>query len=68
MSLGALPRLTRTEAEQVAESIREKWVGMTGKSRPIISEEAWGDLIQEVYRQCAAKIEERPETPSTDNK
>ncbi|MFY7837857.1 MAG: hypothetical protein ACOVQ0_16405 [Novosphingobium sp.] len=61
MKLGTIPQPLRTEAEAVAADVREKWVGVTGKSRPIISEEAWADLIQLVYRLCVNRIEERPE-------
>lgn len=59
MKLGTIPQPTRTESEAVAELLREKWVGMTGKSRPIISEEAWADVVQEVFRLCTNKIEAR---------
>lgn len=59
MKLGTIPQPSRPESEEVAEIIREKWVGMTGKSRPIISEEAWADVVQEVFRLCTNKIEAR---------
>lgn len=61
MKLGTIPQPSRPESEEVAEIIREKWVGMTGKSRPIISEEAWADVVQEVFRLCTNKIEARTE-------
>lgn len=59
MKLGTIPQPTRIEAEGVAEQVREKWVGMTGKARPIITEEAWADVVQEVFRLCTNKIEAR---------
>lgn len=61
MSLGKIPRLTRTEAEQVAEHIWARWVGMTGKSPPIVTDEAKADVIQAVFAKACAVIEERPE-------
>lgn len=62
MKLGTIPQPLRTEAEEVAAEVREKWVGITGKSRPIISEEAWADLVQLVFRLCTNRIEARPDT------
>lgn len=56
-----IPQPTRIEAEAVAELLRDKWVGMTGKSRPQISEEAWADIVQLCFRLCTKAIEERPE-------
>lgn len=61
MKLGSIPQPTRIEAEGVAEQVREKWVGMTGKARPIISEEAWADIVQTIFRLCTNKIEGRSE-------
>lgn len=61
MKLGTIPQPLRTEAEEVAAEVREKWVGITGKSRPIISEEAWADVMQLVFRLFTNRIEARSE-------
>lgn len=61
MKLGTIPQPTWTEDEEVAADIREKWVGITSKSRPIISEEAWADIVQTIFRLCTQKIEARAE-------
>lgn len=61
MALGTIPQPLRTEAESAAEHLREKWVGITGKSRPQISEEAWADIVQLCFRLCVNAIEARPD-------
>lgn len=59
MNLGSLPRLKREEAEQVAEHIWARWVGLTGKSPPIVTDEQKADVIQAVFNKAASLIEER---------
>lgn len=59
MDLAALPRPTRTEAEQVAERLRANWVSICSKSPPILTDEVWVDLVQTVFRYSAEAIESR---------
>jgi hypothetical protein len=61
MALGTIPRLTRTEAEQVAEHIFARWTGLTGRPEPAVNEEACADVVQAIFLKACTIIEERPE-------
>ncbi len=61
MALGTIPRLTRTEAEQVAEHIFARWTGLTGRPEPAVSEEARADVVQAIFLKACTIIEDRPE-------
>lgn len=59
MKLHTIPRLKREEAEQIAEHIWARWVGLTGKPPPIVTDEQKADVIQAVFNKAASLIEER---------
>ena len=61
MELGTIPRLTRTEAEQVAEHIWARWTGLTGRAAPTVNDEAQADVVQAIFLKACTVIEERPE-------
>ena len=60
MTLGTIPRLTRTEAEQVAEHIWQRWFE---DEKPVSfeTEETRADFIQAIFLKACTIIEERPE-------
>lgn len=59
MPLGTIPRLTRTEAEQVAEHIFARWTGLTGRPEPVVNDEAKADVVQAIFLKAASLIEDR---------
>lgn len=61
MALGTIPRITRTEAEQVAEHIWARWTGLTGRPAPTVNDEARADVVQAIFLKASTLIEERPE-------
>lgn len=57
--LGAVPQITRSEAEAVAEHVKSRFRAITGRPAPDLPEEGWPDLVLAIWRRGADAVESR---------